>query len=64
MSFIDDCLNGKACLDDIDDYVERWSDGEEGQNIELHEYLGMSWEEYSIWVTKPSSLIDVLQSRK
>lgn len=64
MTFIDDCIKGDACINDIDDYIEKWHLGEDCQNIELHEYLGMGWEEYAEWVAKPSSLIDVLQSKK
>lgn len=37
--------------DEIDDFVEKWHE-DENTTQELHEYLGMSWEEYSAWVTK------------
>ena len=49
MTFITSCLNGEVLVEDIDDFVEAWHEGREGANQELHEYLGMSWEEYSIW---------------
>lgn len=63
MSFIDDCLSGVTSPDKIDTYIKQWSDGEKGLNQELHEYLGMTWEEYSIWGTQPSSLSSILRSR-
>ena len=49
MTFISNCLAGKAFMDEIDDYVARWHSGLAGKNQELHEFLGMSWEEYSLW---------------
>ena len=38
--------------DEIDDFVEKWHE-DENATQELHEYLGMSWEEYSVWAAKP-----------
>jgi len=64
MSFIDNCLKGDALMDEIDDYIDRWSNGEDGEALELHEYLGMSWEEYSLWGTKPSILSVIIRARK
>jgi len=34
---------------DLDDLIERWHEGD-GEGMELHEYLGMSREEYRRWV--------------
>lgn len=56
MTFIEKCLSGDAFADEIDDAVEAWSDGVEGQNLELNEFLGMTPYEYSIWMTSPSIL--------
>nr|VFJ46037.1 MAG: hypothetical protein BECKFM1743A_GA0114220_100321 [Candidatus Kentron sp. FM]VFJ51562.1 MAG: hypothetical protein BECKFM1743C_GA0114222_100982 [Candidatus Kentron sp. FM]VFK10338.1 MAG: hypothetical protein BECKFM1743B_GA0114221_101364 [Candidatus Kentron sp. FM] len=64
MNFIEKCLSGDAFMDEIDDYVERWSDGEEGEGMALHDFLGMTWEEYSIWGTRPSMLPVILRSRR
>nr|VFK27282.1 MAG: hypothetical protein BECKMB1821G_GA0114241_102638 [Candidatus Kentron sp. MB]VFK31100.1 MAG: hypothetical protein BECKMB1821I_GA0114274_102038 [Candidatus Kentron sp. MB]VFK75520.1 MAG: hypothetical protein BECKMB1821H_GA0114242_102437 [Candidatus Kentron sp. MB] len=64
MNFIERCLSGDALMDEIDDYVERWSDGEEGKGMALHDFLGMTWEEYSIWGTRPSILPVILRSKR
>ena len=32
--------------------------------LELHEFLGMSWEEYSLWSVKPRLLAEILNHRK
>ncbi len=63
MSFVDLCLSGEVLEDEIDDFVEQWHENDE-LNIELHEYLGMTWEEYSIWAMNPSILPFILSARK
>lgn len=35
----------------IDDYVEKWHLGE-GPGLALHEYLGMTHEQYKVWFEK------------
>lgn len=47
-NFINDVINADALLDEIDDYIEQWhiSDSE----LTVFEYLGMSEEEYFLWV--------------
>ncbi|KPW43560.1 hypothetical protein ALO95_02880 [Pseudomonas syringae pv. antirrhini] len=64
MSFIELCLEGSVLEEEIDQFVEDWHEGREGADVELHEYLGMSWEEYQIWATAPSVLSFVLAARK
>jgi hypothetical protein len=54
-TFIDLCLNGEALPTDIEEFIGRWHEGE-GESKELHEYLGMNWDEYALWVEKPAAL--------
>jgi hypothetical protein len=63
MTFISNCLAGKAFMDEIDDYIAQWHSGLDGKNQELHDFLGMSWEEYSLWATRPSILSAILNSK-
>lgn len=63
MDFISSCLAGEAFMDEIDDYIAQWHSGLAGKNQELHEFLGMSWEEYSLWATRPSILSAILDSK-
>lgn len=42
--------DGTLTEDGIDVLVERWHSGDEGSNIELHEYIGFTQEEYADWV--------------
>lgn len=34
----------------LDDLVEEWHTRDDDPGVELHEYLGMSWDEYARWV--------------
>jgi len=61
-TFVDCCLEGNALLDEVDDYVDLWHTIE--QNIPLHEFLGLSWDEYAAWVGNPSVLPFIISSRK
>lgn len=38
----------------IDDYIEEWHVAR--TNLELHEWLGLTWEEYTLFVEKPEFL--------
>lgn len=54
-SFIAKCIEGEALLSDIDDYIDEWHDIAP-QNETLHDFLGMTWEEYSLWLADPDVL--------
>ncbi len=62
MNFITLCLSGDVLADEIDHFVDKWHDDEGEQNQTLHEFLGMTWEEYSLWATKPSILPFILSA--
>ena len=40
-----DRIKHGSIQDDLDDLVDRWHKGE-GGSMPLHEWLGMTWEEY------------------
>ncbi|WP_107316338.1 hypothetical protein [Achromobacter xylosoxidans] len=61
--FIQKCISGDVLENEIDDFVDAWHEGD-GEGLELHEYLGMTWEEYSIWATSPSILRYIIAARK
>lgn len=63
MNYMEMLIEGLVTESEIDDYVDRWHE-DERIKCNLHEYLGMSLDEYSIWVTKPSSLLDIVSARR
>jgi hypothetical protein len=60
-AFIDLCLEGKALLDEIDDFIDQWHETPEGR--ELDDYLGMTQEEYSLWLRVPDALSYIIKAR-
>lgn len=61
-TFVDEALAADDSSDpdeSIDDWVDRWHNDKSTQ-LPLHEYLGMSWEQYGRWLEKPSSLVPIL----
>ena len=60
--FFDLCLAGKAATDDIDDFIDRWHAVPEDQ--ELHDYWGMTKQEYAQWLRRPDVLPDIIKTRR
>ena len=48
--FIDDVIAGRATYDDLNEYFEQWHKGG-GCGVELHEYLGLTLEQYAKWAS-------------
>jgi hypothetical protein len=61
LKFIDRCLTGEVLLDEIDDFVDRWHANPD--DMELYDYLGMTTEEYSLWVRVPDALAYIVTAR-
>ncbi|MFS0864918.1 hypothetical protein [Fredinandcohnia sp. 179-A 10B2 NHS] len=62
MKFMDACMQGEALLEDIEEYVEEWHEGDSEE--EIYEYLGMTFEEYAIWVENDSMLKTIFYARR
>jgi hypothetical protein len=60
-TYLELALNGEALPEEIDDFVDAWHDGHEEE--ELHDFLGMTWEEYSLWLTNPDFLEIIIAAR-
>lgn len=61
-SFIELCLRGEAHLSDIDHFVDEWHESDSDKSIE--EFLGMTFEEYALWVENPNTLKYIIAARK
>lgn len=62
-TFTDDLLDGKATIEDYEDYVDRWH-ASPNEERSLAEYLGLTDEEYSLVFRNPELISDVLISRQ
>ncbi|MGD0820238.1 MAG: hypothetical protein ABSA71_05785 [Desulfomonilia bacterium] len=60
-TFIELCISGNALMEEIDDFIEEWH--KSSNSKEIHEFLGMSLEEYSSWVVEPDILPFIITSR-
>ena len=56
--FVTKCLMGEALLDGIDDHIDNWHDSD--SDLSIHEFLGMTHHEYSLWVQDPSCLPQIV----
>ena len=65
-TFFDLYGRGQALPDDIDDFIDRWHEGADPQakSLPLHEYLGLTMDEYELWVHDPDVLPQVLIARR
>lgn len=61
-SFIDQCLAGGANEDAIDDFVDRWHEG--GSGVPLWRFLGMTREEYGLWVENGDLLPAIVEAHR
>lgn len=61
-TFIDLCLSGKVQPERIDDFVGAWHEGD--SPLDLHEFLGMSWQEYGAWMIDARALSSILDKRR
>jgi DNA-directed RNA polymerase specialized sigma subunit len=61
-TFMEQYINGEVLAEDIDDFIDAWHRNPE--NKEIFEYLGMTMEEYSIWLRDPDVLPHVARARR
>lgn len=48
----------KPTLEQVDDAIETWHNRVTCDWVELHDYLGWSWQEYQAWVRDPDCIPD------
>jgi hypothetical protein len=55
---------GRVTADQLDDYVDAWHESGDDETRELHEYLGMTWEEYGVLMLTDRTLSAILAARR
>ncbi|WP_155591868.1 hypothetical protein [Lysinibacillus cavernae] len=60
--FIDACLTGDVLLEDIEDYIDEWHESDSDE--EIYEFLGMSLEEYGLYVENDYILKTIIHCRE
>jgi hypothetical protein len=61
-NFILNCINGDALLSEIDDYIDLWHDSD--TEMSLHKFLGMTKEEYALYVEDEQYLATIVTARR
>lgn len=61
-NFIEKCLARQASLEDIDDFIDQWHDNPGKQA--LHDFLGMTRDEYASWIADASVLPAIVKTHK
>lgn len=61
-TFLELALEGRVMSDEVDDFVEEWHSS--AASSELHEFLGMTWEEYSLWSADPDYIDIIIAARR
>lgn len=62
VSFISDVLDGKATWDDENDYIDSWHTAE--SDDELEDFLGLSFDEYELWLRGGISIEQIVMERQ
>lgn len=62
-NFINDVIDGRSSIDKIDLYVDYWHN-EEVKNKSLREFLGMTMEEYQLWVDSEGNLGAIVEAHR
>ena len=60
-TFIELCVEGQVLPEEIDDYVDEWHDSD--SEVPIFDYLGMSQQEYRLWVHDPDILPFIITAR-
>jgi hypothetical protein len=60
-TFIELAMNGEAVADEIEDFIENWH--ESSDERPLYTYLGMTRDEYSLWLNNADNLSLILSAR-
>jgi hypothetical protein len=58
VNFIQQCVSGQVQPEEIDDFIDQWH--VDKPPAPLHEFLGMTWDEYALWVERPAALNAIL----
>jgi hypothetical protein len=61
-TFVEAVRTGRAHWTDIDDWIDRWHDGDDSRPLAA--YLGLSDDEYALWVHDPQTLRLILLARE
>jgi len=60
--YLDLVLEGRALWTDADEFVDRWHNSDSDEPV--HDYLGLTWDEYALWTERPQTLRLIVAARE
>src|SRR5258708_31974673 len=60
--YLDLALAGRVLMREIDEYGAQWHRVK--PSLSLHDYLGMTWDEYAAWVDNPNMISAIITGRR
>jgi hypothetical protein len=64
LSFLELYGKGTVAADQIDDFIDAWHDSDDEEKRPLAEYLGMTDDEYSVWLASHQALPLLVGARR
>jgi hypothetical protein len=61
-NFIQGCIEGSVDISTINDFIETWY--KSNRKVDLYKFLGLTKEEYKLWLEYPHSLTLIIKNRK
>lgn len=61
-TFLEQCFLGKINVNEVDNFIDCWHNNITDQS--LNDFLGMTHEEYALWVENPDMLIHIVYARR
>jgi len=62
--FIDLYAAGRVAAEDIDDFIDAWHESDSGEERTLAQFLGMSEDEYTVWLASRKVLPLIVAARR
>jgi hypothetical protein len=62
-TFLDKCIAGEATGEQIDEFVEQWHN-DPSAVMPLHEYLGLTSDEYDDWAIHPEAVEGIIHAHQ
>lgn len=61
-TFVNECLSGRALLDDVDDWIDEWHESD--TDLSLDSFLGFSDDEGALFAERPDALRFIVAARR
>jgi hypothetical protein len=63
-TFLEQYRDGRVTAQQIDDFIEAWHDSDDSEQRPLSEFLGMTEDEYTVWMASRKALPAIIAARQ